>query len=109
MAAEMARLNPPVPITQSAVPEFDRFARFSKVYTIKLLSEVENRVLALALKGAGDRVRDRFFQLMESRQEAEVRECLHNIACVRINDVEEAQRHILEIAKRNGEKADGDA
>lgn len=109
MSAETARLNPLVPITQSAVPEFDRFARFSKVHTIKLLSELESSVLALALKGASDRVKHRFFFLMESSQAEEVRAEIDCLGCIRVMDVEEAQRYILEKAKGSGGKADGDA
>lgn len=109
MTAEMARQNPPILMMESAVPEFDRFARFSKVHTIKLLSELESSVLALALKGASDRVKHRFFFLMESSQAEEVRAEIDCLGCIRVMDVEEAQRYILEKAKGSGGKADGDA
>ncbi|MEM1485451.1 FliG C-terminal domain-containing protein [Oscillospiraceae bacterium PP1C4] len=95
IAVETARLHPPVPIGQSVVPEFDRFAKLSKVHTIKLLSEVENNILAIALKGASDRVADRFFHLMDNKQEEEVRTAINALYNVRLKDVEEAQRYIL--------------
>lgn len=96
--------NPLVPTMQSTVPEFDRFAKFSKVHIIKLLSEVENRIWSLALKGASDQVADRFFHLMESGQEEEIRTDFKLLCNVRRKDVEEAQRYILEKAKTKGGK-----
>lgn len=100
IAVETARLHPPVPIEQSVVPEFDQFARFSKPHTIKLLSEVENSILAIALKGASDRVADRFFNLMESEQEEKMHTAINALHNVRMKDVEEAQRYILKKAKK---------
>lgn len=84
--------NPLLPTLQSTVPEFDRFAKFSKVHIIKLLSEVENRIWSLALKGASDQVADRFFHLMESGQEEEIRTDFKLLCNVRRKNVEEAQR-----------------
>lgn len=96
--------NLPMPNMQSTVPEFDRFAKFSKVHIIKLLSEVENRIWSLALKGASDQVADRFFHLMESGQEEEIRTDFKLLCNVQRKDVEEAQRYILEKAKTKGGK-----
>lgn len=99
LAAEIARLKPPpAPKEKSTVPEFDRLADFSKVYTIKLLSEIENRTLSIALNGASDKVADHLFHLMENSRAEEVRMDLENLQYLRIIDVEEAQRDILEKA-----------
>lgn len=108
LAAEIARLNPPVPIAQSAVPEFDLFAKFSKACTIKLLSEVENRTLSLALKGASDNITERFFYLMESGQAEAVSIDMEQLSNVRMKDIEEAQRYILKKARR-GKTENGNA
>lgn len=101
LAAEIERLKPPpAPKEKSTVPEFDCLAEFSKVYMIKLLSEVENLTLSIALQGASDKIADRFFQLMESSRAKEIRMDMKMCCHVRVIDVEDAQWNILEKAKK---------
>lgn len=101
MMAEIARLKPlPLPQEKSTVPAFDSLVDFSEVNTMKLLSEVDNCTLSMALKGAGDKVADRFFHLMESSRAEEVRIAMENrYSHIRVKDIEEAQWDILEKAK----------
>lgn len=100
MAAELARLKPlPSPKEQSTIPAFDCLAEFSKEYMRKLLSEVDNQTLSIALKGASDKVADHFFSSMERSQAAEVRMSMEKLCHIRVKDVEDAQSDLLEKIK----------
>lgn len=65
-----------------------------------LLREVSNDELLTALKGADDRLREKFFQNMSERAAEMLREDLELLGPVKVVDVEAAQQAILKSARR---------
>jgi len=66
----------------------------------RLLREVENDDLVLALKGAPEDLRERFFRNVSKRQGEMLREDLDALGAVRVTDVDDAQQKIIGTAKR---------
>ncbi|MBF0461498.1 MAG: flagellar motor switch protein FliG [Magnetococcales bacterium] len=65
-----------------------------------LLREVSNDELLTAMKGADDRLREKFFQNMSERAAEMLREDLELLGPVKVVDVEAAQQAILKAARR---------
>lgn len=65
-----------------------------------LLREIRTETLVLALKGADERVKDKFFRNMSKRASELLRDDLEAKGAVRLSEVEAAQKEILAIAKR---------
>ena len=59
----------------------------------------ENDKLALALKGASETVRDLFYSNMSERAAKIMREDMQAMGPVRLRDVDEAQMHMVQVAK----------
>lgn len=64
-----------------------------------LLREVEKDVLALAMKGTSDKIKDFFLQNMSKRAAELLRDDLENMGPVRLSDVDEAQSLMINKAK----------
>ncbi len=64
-----------------------------------LLRVAEKDKLALALKGASESVRDLFFSNMSERAAKIMREDMQAMGPVRLRDVDEAQMHMVQVAK----------
>lgn len=72
----------------------------------RLLKEVENETLIIALKGASPELRDKFLSNMSQRAATILREDLENRPPVRMSQVDTEQKNILVIVRRlveNGE------
>ncbi len=65
-----------------------------------ILRDVQSDVLIVALKGAGENVKQKIFGNMSSRAGEMMREDLEAKGPVRLKDVEEAQKEILTVARR---------
>jgi flagellar motor switch protein FliG len=65
-----------------------------------LMREVSSDVLVLALKGADDGIKEKFFKNMSKRAAELLRDDLEAKGPVRISEVETAQKEILTIARR---------
>ena len=65
-----------------------------------VLREVDNRDLAIALRGATDQLRGRVYKNMSSRAAATVQEEIQNSPPVRMRTVEEAQQRIVDVVRR---------
>ena len=65
-----------------------------------LLKEITNQDLLLALKGADEEIREKFFKNMSSRAAKMLKEDLEAMGPVRVEEVEQAQRIIIDAAKR---------
>lgn len=65
-----------------------------------LLREISNDELLTALKGADDRLKEKFFQNMSERAAEMLREDLELMGPVKVTDVESAQQSILKAARR---------
>jgi flagellar motor switch protein FliG len=66
----------------------------------EIIQRVDKRVLTIALKGASDAIRRRFFQNMSRRATEMVREEMDVIGAVRLRDVEKAQQEVVAIARK---------
>ena len=71
-----------------------------------ILREVQSDTLIVALKGADDAMKDKVFSNMSSRAAEMMREDLEAKGPVRLKDVEEAQKEILEVAMRMADAGD---
>lgn len=68
---------------------------------IEILSKrIDRDALPMALKGASDSLKQKFFDCMSQRALKLMKEEMDNMGPVRVKDVEEAQNGILEIAKQ---------
>ncbi len=68
-----------------------------------ILRDVQSDVLIVALKGAGENIKQKIFGNMSSRAAEMMREDLEAKGPVRLKDVEEAQKEILTVARRMAE------
>ena len=66
----------------------------------RVLREVENSDLALALKGAGEQVQEAIFNNMSKRLVEMIKEDMEFMGPVRMKDVEEAQQKIVNIIRK---------
>ncbi|MCG0274591.1 MAG: flagellar motor switch protein FliG [Thermosediminibacteraceae bacterium] len=66
----------------------------------RILREIDNQDLALALKGASDEVKDKIFSNMSKRQAEIIKEDMQYLGPVRLRDVEEAQQKIVNVIRR---------
>jgi len=66
----------------------------------EVIRSVETRTLALALKGAGDEVKEKILKNLSERARAMVQEEMEYLGAVRLREVEEAQRQIIDIIRQ---------
>lgn len=66
----------------------------------ELLKEISNEDLTLALRGASDGLKTRFFKNMSERASNMVREELEFMGPTKLSDVEQAQQNIVKIVRR---------
>lgn len=64
-----------------------------------ILRNIEKEKLPIALKGASDAIKDLFFTNMSERASKIMKEDMASMGPVRLKDVEEAQMHIVSVAK----------
>lgn len=83
---------------------FEKLAQFDSRSLQTLLAEVSNEDMVLALKGADEDMRKVFFKCMSSKTAELLRDDMDSTGPVKLNDVLEAQKRIVELAKRLGEE-----
>jgi flagellar motor switch protein FliG len=79
---------------------FDEIHVIDNIGMQKILREVKNETLTLALKTASDMVKDKIFQNISEGAAAIIMEDLEALGPVKLSDVEQAQRSIVKIALR---------
>jgi flagellar motor switch protein FliG len=79
---------------------FDDVVRFDDRSIQLLLGEIPGQSLKLALKGADEEMRERFFANMSTRAADMLRDDLEVTGPLRLREVEGAQREIVAIARR---------
>lgn len=72
----------------------------------RILKEIDQRDLALALKAAGAEVAGKIFKNMSERAATLLKEEIGYLGPVRLRDVEESQRRIVEVVRRLEESGD---
>jgi flagellar motor switch protein FliG len=66
----------------------------------EIIQRADKKVLTVALKGATESIRNRFFQNMSKRAAEMVREEMEVLGAVRLREVEKAQQEIVAIARK---------
>jgi flagellar motor switch protein FliG len=66
----------------------------------ELLGQLDKKVLALALRGASEELKNLVFKSMSSRAVDMLKEDMEVLGAVRAKDVNQAQREIVEVARR---------
>lgn len=66
----------------------------------QMLKEIDQKELAVALKGASDEVKDRIFNNMSKRAGDMIKEDMEFMGPVRLRNVEEAQQRIVTVIRR---------
>ncbi len=69
-----------------------------------ILRSIQKEKLPIALKGASDQIKDLFFSNMSERASKIMKEDMASMGPVRIKDVEDAQTHIVTVAKGLADK-----
>lgn len=66
----------------------------------ELLKEISNEDLTMALRGANDELKEKFFKNMSERASNMIREELEYMGPTRLSDVEGAQQNIVKVVRR---------
>ncbi len=78
---------------------FDDLLMLSDVTIQRVLRDVEHKVVATALKGATDDVRDKILQNLSQRAQEVVKEEMELMGATRVRDVENARRSIVAVVR----------
>lgn len=78
---------------------FDDLVRLNNAGIQAVIRVADKSKLALALKGANDKIKDMFFRNMSERASKIMREDIAGLGAVRVKDVEEAQAYVVGSAK----------
>ncbi len=79
---------------------FDDFIEVPEQQLRELMGAIDKRTLTMALKGAGDELRDHFFRTMSTRAIEMLKEDSELMGPVRSRDVAKAQTEIVAIARK---------
>lgn len=79
---------------------FDDLMLVDNIGMQKILREVKNETLTLALKTANENIKEQIFQNISEKAAEIISEDLEALGPVRLSDVEQAQRNIVKIAMR---------
>jgi len=85
---------------------FEDIAHLPNTTIQRILKEVDSKSLALALKATSNELREVIFKNMSERAAAMLKEELEYLGAVRVKDVENAQKEILETARRLEEQGE---
>jgi flagellar motor switch protein FliG len=66
----------------------------------EIIQRADKKVLTVALKGANEDIRNRFFTNMSKRAAEMVREEMEVMGAIRLREVEKAQQEIVAIARK---------
>jgi flagellar motor switch protein FliG len=66
----------------------------------EIVTRADKKALTVALKGASEEIRERFFKNMSNRAAQMLREEMEVLGAVRLRDVEKAQQDIVAIARK---------
>ncbi|RYD03076.1 hypothetical protein N752_21945 [Desulforamulus aquiferis] len=79
---------------------FEDIVKLHDVAIQKVLREVDNKDLALAMKGANQEVHNRIYKNMSKRAADMLKEEIEYMGPVRLKEVEEAQQRIVNVIRR---------
>jgi flagellar motor switch protein FliG len=79
---------------------FDDLAHVDDAGLREIVQRADKKALTMALKGASEEIRQRFFTNMSNRAAEMLREEIEVLGAVRLRDVEKAQQDIVAIARK---------
>lgn len=79
---------------------FDDIALVDQRGIQEVLKEIQNDTLALALKGASEEMKEKFFSSMSERASGLIKENMEYLGAVRLSEVERAQQEIVDVVRR---------
>jgi flagellar motor switch protein FliG len=79
---------------------FDDIVRISDRDMLRIVREVDNKELAVALRGASEDVRVKFYKGMSKRSEADIREQIDIMGPQRLSTIEDAQQKVVAVIRR---------
>jgi flagellar motor switch protein FliG len=79
---------------------FDDLVNVDDVALREITQRADRRMLTIALKGATEQIRERFFQNMSKRAAELLREEIEMLGAVRLREVNKAQQEIVAIARK---------
>lgn len=85
---------------------FEDLSKLDSMAVQVVLRNVDKTKLPTALKGASEGIRDMFFSNMSERAAKILREEIQSMGPVRLRDVDEAQGHIVQLAKELAAKGE---
>ncbi len=85
---------------------FEDIGHLSTAVVQRILQEVDSKTLAMALKATSNDLKEMIFKNMSERASAMLKEELEYLGPVRLKDVENAQKDILDIARRLEEQGE---
>lgn len=91
---------------KSSLFTFDDIITLDKLDVQKVLRFVDNNVLALALKGTGDDIKEFIFSNLSSRAVENIQEEMQFMGPTRLSAVEEAQQKVVSIIRRLDEEGE---
>ncbi len=83
---------------------FDDIVKLSDSDIQELLKHIDKKDLTVALKGAPDEVKEKFFKNMSSRAADTIREEMEFMGAVKVKEVERAQKVIVDVVRRLDEE-----
>ncbi len=83
---------------------FEDIIKLSDSDIQELLKHIDKKDLILALKGASDELKEKFFKNMSSRAAETLKEELEFLGAVKVKDVEKAQKVIVDIVRKLDEE-----
>ena len=89
---------------QSLMFTFEDLLRVDSAGIQIILRNIQKEKLPVALKGASDAIKDLFFSSMSERAAKIMKEDMASTGPVRVKDVEQAQQHIVSVAKSLADK-----
>ncbi len=83
---------------------FEDIIKLSDSDIQELLKHIDKKDLIMALKGASDELKEKFFKNMSSRAAETLKEELEFLGAVKVKDVEKAQKVIVDIVRKLDEE-----
>ncbi|MFO7653903.1 MAG: flagellar motor switch protein FliG [Candidatus Krumholzibacteriia bacterium] len=78
---------------------FEDLVLLNDKYIQEILKEIDGKELTLALKGATEEIKEKIFDNMSKRAALGIREDMEYMGPVRLSEVEEAQKRIVEVVR----------
>ncbi len=98
---ELAKQNPDLATqVRDLMFVFEDIVKLDDVAIREILKRVDKKVLTVALKGASEELKEKFFSNMSKRAAETLKEEMEYLGPVKLKDVEAAQREIVELVRK---------